>query len=398
MIGHTAPRETPTVTARAIARWTIPLLIGLLPVTGPFGRGSALLSQRRFGPGVCGPVDPVYLKSATETGGQPFFLSPDEVSKSAHIMRASSQDELLLWASAQGERTYEVPVDGSVERATFSVSFDGTGGTLAVVSPQGVDVQQDAHSEDTRLNCGRVTTIEAPATGTWQLRVSPSARFWLVARAKSEVSLISAEFVQPGGRPGHEGLFKIQGEPIAGRPAMLQVNLSSAAKSPTFELVSVDARALQTLHLKSMGDEEFVGPVTLPTEPFRVVASGFDESGARFQRIFAALFHATLIEVIPPTLESVVAGITTPVTFKVRNLGPAVRLTLTASDGRGKVVTVEPPAVLLESGTETAAIVRLTVPADAASESEVSVLLTASGDGASSAMNYARKAFTVTRR
>ena len=26
----------------------------------------------RYGPGVCGPIDPVYVKTSTETGGQPF--------------------------------------------------------------------------------------------------------------------------------------------------------------------------------------------------------------------------------------------------------------------------------------------------------------------------------------
>ena len=353
--------------------------------------------QRQFGPGVCGPVDPVYLESATETGGQPFFLSRAEVMKSARIMGASSQSELMLWASGRGEKTYTVSVDPSVERATFSASFDAAGGTLTVTSPQGVEVRQDERTEDTLLNCGRVITIDKPAVGAWQLRLKPSGRFWLAAKAKSELSLTATEFVQRGGRPGHEGLFRIEGQPIAGRPAMLRVRLSSAAKNPTFGMVSVDAHLLQTVNLKPIGDEEFVGRVTLPDEPFRVVVTGLDESGAQFQRIFAALFHAAVIEVIPPTLDTLVAGTTTPIVFTIRNLGPAVNLTLVASDGRGKIVPVEPPILQLDSGSEGAATVRLAVPADALSESEASVLLTASSDHSSST-NYARKQLTVTRK
>jgi hypothetical protein len=37
---------------------------------------SGAASQRvRFGPGVCGPIDPTYIEGATETGGQPFPVS-----------------------------------------------------------------------------------------------------------------------------------------------------------------------------------------------------------------------------------------------------------------------------------------------------------------------------------
>ena len=51
--------------------------------------GSA--SQRvRFGPGVCGPIDPIYIKGATETGGQPFPVSTAEVGKSSRIIEPSA--------------------------------------------------------------------------------------------------------------------------------------------------------------------------------------------------------------------------------------------------------------------------------------------------------------------
>lgn len=356
-------------------------------------------SQRRFGPGVCGPADPSYIRGSTETGGQPFFLSSAEVAKSAQIMSASFQRDLMLWAAGDGEKAYSVSVDSSVERATFSASFDSKGGTLTVVSPEGTVLQQGERSQDTLLNCGRVITIDAPATGTWHLRVAPTGRFWLVARSKSELSLIAAEFVQPGGRPGHEGLFKIQGQPIAGKPATLRVSLSSEVKSVTFGLVSLDAQPLQNLELKSLGNEEFVGTFSLPSEPFRVVVTGLDESGIPYQRIFATLFHAERIEVIPPTgVETVVAGTVSPVTFTVRNFGPSVRLNLVAGDSTGNVLAVEPSTLQLDQGAEGAVTVRLTLPADAAPESRLSVTLTAFSDGASPTTNYAMKEFTVARR
>jgi hypothetical protein len=357
-------------------------------------------AQRRFGPGVCGPADPSYITSSTETGGQPFFLSSAEVAKSAQIMSGSFlQSDLMLWASGDGEKAYSVALDSSVERAMFSASFDSEGGTLTVVSPDGTVFQQGERSVDTLLNCGRVITIDAPVTGTWHLRVAPTGRFWLVARSKSALSLIAAEFVQPGGRPGHEGLFRIQGRPIAGKPATLRVSLSSEVKSATFALVSLDAEPLQNLELKPLGKEEFVGTFTLPGEPFRVVVTGLDESGIPYQRIFATLFHAEDIEVIPPTgVGTLVAGAVSPVTFTIRNFGPSVRLNLVAVDGRGNVIRVEPSTLQLDQGAEGAVTVRLMPPPDAGPESRLGVTLTASSDGASPTSNYAMTEFVVARR
>ena len=388
-----------------------PLIGGLITVMVTWFAGRAIggvsasaieehRSQRRFGPGVCGPADPSYIRVSTETGGQPFFLSSAEVAKSAQIMSGSFlQSDLMLWASGDGEKSYAVAVDSSVERAMFSASFDTKGGTLTVISPQGTVFQEGERSEDTLLNCGRVITIEAPATGTWQLRVVPTGRFWLVARSKSALSLMAAEFVQAGGRPGHEGLFRIQGRPIAGKPATLRVRLSSEVKTATFGIVSLDAQPLQNLELKSLGKEEFVGTFTLPSEPFRVVVTGLDESGIAYQRIFATLFHAEDVEVIPPTdVQTLEAGAVSPVTFTIRNFGPSVRLNLVAVDGRGNVIAVEPSTLQLDQGAEGVVTVRLTPPPDAGPESRLGVTLTASSDGATPTSNYAVTEFTVVRR
>ena len=137
---------------------------------------SASESQRvRFGPGVCGPIDPVYIKGATETGGQPFPMSTAEVGKSSRIMEASLLPEMILWASGDSENSYSISVDPTVERVMFSGTFDTTGGSLTLIAPDGTVVQQGDRIEDTPLNCGRITTVDAPANGTWQVRMVPTA-------------------------------------------------------------------------------------------------------------------------------------------------------------------------------------------------------------------------------
>jgi hypothetical protein len=380
--------------------YMLPTLV-LLIVTG---RGLAqplkiaAAAQHRYGPGACGPADPVYIKSAMMTGGQPFFMSPGEISKAAHIMSASSQSELMLWAAGEGTTRYVVHVDSSVKRASFSATFDNTGGTLTVISPEGVAVQPGDTIEDTVLSCGRVVTVDSPAAGSWQVAVVPSGRFWLVTHAKTDLSIVSAEFVAPGGRPGHEGLFKISGMPIAGREAMLRVLVVSAPKRPAFQLVSIDAQRLQTIALEPESDDEFVGPVTLPDRPFRLMVSGVDESGTRFQRVFPTLFSAETIEVIPSVgVDTVTPGESTPISFTVRNSGPAVHLRFTATGAGGKRLPVEAATADLASGSEVIVTVRVALPADAAPGSDASVLLTAAADAPSESMNYARQQLTVRR-
>ena len=356
-------------------------------------------SQRvRFGPGVCGPIDPVYIKSATETGGQPFPLSTAEAGKSSRIIEASFLPQMILWASGDSEYSYSIPVDASVVRLMVSGTFDATGGSVTVVAPDGTVMQGD-HVEDTPLNCGRIITVDAPANGTWQARIAPTGRFWLRVSAKSDLSVMKAEFVEPDTGVESHRFVKIQGEPIAGAPATLRVQVSSTIKSPTFQLVSLDARPLQSIDLQTADNLEFSGAIALPTEPFRVAIDGRDESGLRVQRIWPGLFHGEVIEVIPPAGETVIAGTEVSVTFTIRNHGPAVRLSLVSVDHRGKVLAVDPPMLELGAGAEGHATVRLTVPADAPTDGEASIHLTATSDRTATVggFNSAIKTFTVTR-
>jgi len=354
-------------------------------------------SARRFGPGVCGPIDPTYLRGATETGGQLLILAPDEIAKSSAAMDVSSRNELILWASGEGERTYTIPVDASVRRVAFFASFDETGGTLVVTAPDGTPPSAGTGVQDVALHCGRIVSVDAPAAGAWQLRVQPTGRFWLAARAVSDLSL-EAEFVRPGGRPEHEGLFRIHGQPVAGRAAMLRVRLEPTSWGASFGLVSLDGRPLHDVHLAAVDDEEFVGTIALPAEPFRVVVRGFDEHGRPSQRMSSRLFRPEPIEVVPVPAPPVAPGGAARLTFIIRNTGAAaVRLNLTALDtSQGRVVSVEPAAIDLGPGEEGSAGVPLAVPASATDWSSVAVMLAAYTDGSAPVGNSATGEITVT--
>lgn len=104
-----------------------------------------------------------------------------------------------------------------------------------------------------------------------------------------------------GGRPGHEGLFKIQGQPIVDETATLQATLSAtSAETTEFTLVSERGDPLQKLRMKVTDpDREFLevtGDVQLPSVPFRLAVNGRDTKGTRYQRFYAPLFHAESVQ------------------------------------------------------------------------------------------------------
>jgi hypothetical protein len=361
---------------------------------------SLVESQRiRYGPGVCGPVDPTYVMVATGTGGQPYPMSPEEIGKALGAMSSSFFKQMILWASGDREHSYLIPVDSTVTRMRLSGTFDGTGGAVTVTAPDGSLVQQGAAGvDDNSLNCGRIVVVDKPAAGNWQVRIAPTSRFWLTVHAKSKLSLTGAHFVEPdaGLEPGR--LVRIQGQPITGRPATLRVSLDSPIRNPSFQLVALDARPIQAIDLQSTDGVEFIGTIAVPHEPFRIMVSGQDESGLPVQRIRPGLFHSEPIEVVPPSGTTIAAGAGLAVAFTIRNHGPAVRLSLVAVDGRGNVMPVDPPALDLAAGAEGNATVRVLVPADA-EPGEASIHLTATSNATAAAggFNSATKTFRIVR-
>ena len=360
---------------------------------------SLVESQRvRYGPGVCGPLDPTYVMVATGTGGQPYPVSPEEIAKSPGPMSSSFFKEMILWASGDRELSYVIPVDSTVTRMMLAGTFDGTGGELTVTAPDGRLVQQGgAGVEDNLLNCGRIMVVDTPAAGNWQVRIAPTSRFWLTAHARSHLSLTGAEFVEPDAGANSGRVVRIQGEPVADRPATLRVSLASGIRNPTFHLVSVDAQPIRPVDLQSTDSGEFIGVIDPPRAAFRVMVIGRDESGLMVQRIRAGLFHSEPIEIVPPEGQTVTAGATIPVTFTIRNHGPGVHLKLIAVDGRGTVMAVDPPALDLAAGAEDAATVRLRVPADAQPLSKASIRLaaTSGADNTVGGFNSAQKTYTI---
>lgn len=150
------------------------------------------------------------------------------------------------------------------------------------------------------------------------------------------------------GRPGHDGLFRIQGEPVAGTPATLEASLpGGATTSNEFYLVSERRQTILKLEMREVSADqgflEFTGPVELPSVPFRVAVMGRDSNGRTYQRFFSNLFHAESVEISQEMhFDELAAGSTRQVTFTVRNIGFPRNFSIMVTDAHQFVSKVEP--------------------------------------------------------
>jgi len=355
---------------------------GLLFATASLALAQTQSSTNRskaFGPDACGPADPAYIHTANETGGIPMFLQRSEAAKAFHLVRESTRNNVatVFWATGTLEgkpQTITIPVDSVTKRITFTFSGDTKGSEFKVTQPSGGAItESSSNTEVTELNCGRILTVTSPEAGEWLAEITGKGRYWTEAQAQSDIFFVSVEFVKKGGRPGHEGLFRIQGQPLVGTPATLQASLSaSATKTTEFYLVNEQGQTIQKLKMDAVNSDrqflEFVGSMALPSVPFRVAVMGRDSNDKQYQRFFASLFHAESVEVSAnPDLDELSPGSTRQVAFKVRNIGPPRTFKVTVTDTQKFLTNVAPKELALSAGESGTVRVDLTVPSATAS-------------------------------
>lgn len=239
-------------------------------------------------------VDPSYVRIAEGTGGQVFPFDKSEVAQSSVLMIGKYRHEEVLFRASGSlggkTREYEFPVDSTVESLFLSISVQCLS-SITVLRPSGGAVITPSGSiEDHRFRAGRILTIPSPEPGPWRIRISGSGMFFVVAHAKSEISLDKVRLVQWGGRPGHEGYFPVAGPPRLGVQQMLEAELSGEITFARFRLMSSAGELLGELPLEGDG-HEFLGPITPTLPAFRIVVEGLDANGLPFQRAHPPLWE-----------------------------------------------------------------------------------------------------------
>lgn len=223
------------------------------------------------------------------------MFQPSESSGSLILMESqlSGNDETVFRASGEmnGEKQFTVDVDPSIESITFS-SFVQCMKMITYLDPSGHEVMAGMPNlEDHRFISGRILTVQNPEKGTWHVSAAGSGYFSVIADAKTDLRF-TARFVEPGGRPGHKGYFPIERMPHPGVKETLSAELSERVRDIKILLVDRETTPIQKLDLAVVegSEAEYLGPVILKAETFRIMVEGTDMNGVRFQRTLPPLF------------------------------------------------------------------------------------------------------------
>src|SRR5438132_5155475 len=140
-----------------------------------------------------------------------------------------------------------------------------------------------------------VLILTRPQAGAWRIRIAGIGMFFVVAQAKSSISLDRVEFVELGGRPGHEGMFPVKGPLHLGEQHTLSVDLKAPAGETRFRLIDSAGETLEPLEI-SAGDQgeddrTFEGILTMKHAAFRVAVEGRDAAGYPYQRVLPRLLQ-----------------------------------------------------------------------------------------------------------
>jgi hypothetical protein len=162
----------------------------------------------------------------------------------------------------------------------------------------------------------------------------------------------------------------LSGQPVVGSTETALATVTGSASNVAFTTVSEAGDPIGPLALAA-GDPDaapadYVGPMTLTGQRFRVVVTGLDASGAAFQRSSSALVSPQTVQVTPvPGVPGLPQGKTVTVNFSVTNMGPAATFTIAAADSRHFLSFASTSSLTLDSGATGTVTLTLSVPLSA---------------------------------
>jgi hypothetical protein len=192
-------------------------------------------------------------------------------------------------------RRFTFPVDPSIDR--LIVSFEVLGAEGKLVRPSGEEVQPG--DLGVTIVTGVATysaAIEAPASGTWTVKIGGAGPFSLRVRGRAGIAIHRMELVGVSGTPGHEGLFGLPVTPPKHGSAGVLARIVGVAETASFATIDLKGKVIDRLRM-SLGDPragsgEWVGLVRIPNKPFRTMVTGRDAAGNLYQRVSETLFIA----------------------------------------------------------------------------------------------------------
>jgi hypothetical protein len=237
------------------------------------------------------------VRTAEATGGQVFLFDRSEAGRSMVLMQYTDKHDDTIFRStgtlSTGSREFTFPVDSTVESLLVTVTLQCLQ-SITVLRPTNTEVHAgEPDVNDNRFRSGQVLILTRPQAGAWRVRIAGIGLFFVVAQAKSSISLDNVEFVELGGRPAHEGMFPVKGPVHQGEQRTLSVDLKAPPGETRFRLINSAGETLEPLemHAGEGGEGTFEGKLTLKHPAFRMAAEGHDAAGYPYQRVLPRLIQ-----------------------------------------------------------------------------------------------------------
>lgn len=353
--------------------------------------------------GGSGPIriDSAYRDIAAATGGHALPISPEELGTpaAAQLMIALAMYDATILAVdqrvADGTRQYEFPVDGSVRGLSVIVSGQSQ---VTLSGPDGLFVAP-GHAGVEVIRLSRVTgyMVDEPTPGLWTITVDASEPYLMTVEAKSDRDIVSARFVKPGGRPGHEGLFPIDGNPAAGEPGVMEVSLMEQLQDVTIGIRRPNGELIDQAEIQQRDGDDYLANLDVPSETFRVYVRGTDPTGQAVQRAVSGTVSPQRFFVKPVDRPlSVWPGDPATLRFQIENRGEDASFVAYAVTGSGSNAAVTPQNFRLGAGQSIELTVSYTLPFDARPGSVGDVMLSITHEQ-SGGFNSASQQVTVRR-
>jgi hypothetical protein len=324
--------------------------------------------------GNCGGDKEQYWSLADQTGGTPFNVTKEEAGNVASLLNEFSRSGRTDLAravrdprSAAKNKAVGDPlvfeVDTSLSQLVVIVS--GTP-SVELSRPDGTPVVVGAGVSATVLSSAVIYRVDRPEPGMWSVRTEQS-RAIVAVSGTSELGVRLFRFVHEGGRPGHEGYFPSDGEPLIGQAQTALMRFDGEVTSAKLELRTPAGDPIVSYDLEKLADsaDSFVAQVTPPVEPFVVYATGTTADGKRFQRAVKRVQRAQYVALSAPPDGEADRLQTREYKFSLRNTGAADSLDVDVQDDHGYQTSARKQTLQLAAGELKELTVTLTVPASA---------------------------------
>ncbi len=293
---------------------------------------------------------------------------------------------------------HNISIDSSVEKVLVNIEMNPVG-TITLVKPDGTEIQEgDTGVIIRKTNANVFFSVENPEAGIWKVRIGGSAgqSYSVSVNVVSPTHIVDLSFVELKGRPGHEGMFPIDGQPLNTAEQFISLSMSGNVDNLEMYLVALDGKVLKPvdLHLSSTAGtlSKYYGKVNLPSEKFKILVKGTDSAGNAFERLYNQVYVGQTVSVKPVRTRPVYfqAGKKSTITFNVKNTGVKDTFILEATQENGDIIALETTEITLDVNESEVVQVSFVVPMSADTKTEYAVTLKASSKTNAESSNFAR--------